>query len=36
MSPESVDPLSLYLSLRNNVDDRVQLSLDELMEKIEW
>jgi len=36
MSPESVDPLSLYLSLRNNVDDRVQLSLDEMMEKIEW
>lgn len=36
MSPESVDPLSLYLSLRDNVDDRVQLSLEEMMEKIEW
>lgn len=36
LPPESVDPLSLYLSLRDNVDDRVQLSLDEMMEKIEW
>lgn len=36
MSPESVDPLSLYLSLRDSVDDRVQLSLEEMMEKIEW
>ncbi|MGH8385806.1 MAG: hypothetical protein ACRESJ_09940 [Pseudomonas sp.] len=36
LPPESVDPLSLYLSLRDNVDDRVQLSLEEMMEKIEW
>jgi hypothetical protein len=35
-SSESVDPLSLYLSLRDDVDDRVQISLDEMMEKIEW
>jgi hypothetical protein len=33
---ECVDPLSLYLSLRNNADERVQISLDEMMEKIEW
>jgi hypothetical protein len=33
---ESVDPLSLYLSLKDDVDDRVQISLDEMMEKIEW
>ncbi|MHC8341170.1 hypothetical protein [Pseudomonas sp. HLT2-19-2] len=36
VSRESVDPLSLYLSLRDDVDDRVQISLDEMMEKIEW
>jgi hypothetical protein len=36
MAPEGVDPLSLYLSLRDSVDDRVQLSLEEMMEKIEW
>lgn len=35
-SSESVDPLSLYLSLKDDVDDRVQISLDEMMEKIEW
>lgn len=33
---ESVDPLSLYLSLKDDVDDRVQISLDEMIEKIEW
>lgn len=36
VSRESVDPLSLYLSLRDDVGDRVQISLDEMMEKIEW
>ena len=36
VSRESVDPLSLYLSLRDDIDDRVQISLDEMMEKIEW
>ena len=36
VSRESVDPLSLYLSLKDDVDDRVQISLDEMMEKIEW
>lgn len=36
VSRESVDPLSLYISLRDDLDDRVQISLDEMMEKIEW
>lgn len=36
VSSESVDPLSLFLSLREAADDRVQISLDEVMEKIEW
>ncbi|MCL5228360.1 hypothetical protein [Pseudomonas nunensis] len=36
VSSESVDPLSLFLSLRDSADDRVQISLDEMMEKIEW
>jgi hypothetical protein len=36
VSSESVDPLSLYLSLKDDGDDRVQISLDEMMEKIEW
>jgi DNA-binding MarR family transcriptional regulator len=31
-----VDPLSLYLSLRNAKDERLQLALHELMEQIEW
>ncbi|MEZ5360199.1 MAG: hypothetical protein R3F48_15385 [Candidatus Zixiibacteriota bacterium] len=31
-----VDQLSLYLCLRNNEDERVQLSLDEMMRHIEW
>lgn len=36
VSSESVDPLSLFLSLRDVADERVQISLDEMMEKIEW
>ena len=36
VSKDSVDPLSLYLSLRDDLDDRVQISLEEMMEKIEW
>jgi hypothetical protein len=32
----TVDPLSLTLSLRDNVDDRVQLALDELQEQFPW
>ena len=31
-----VDPLSLYLSLRDDKDERLQLALQELMEQIEW
>ena len=33
---ESVDPLSLYLSLRDNPDERVQSELNSMMESISW
>ena len=32
----TVDPLSLWLSLKNISDDRVQMALDELQENIKW
>ena len=32
----SVDPFSLYLSLRQNGDERIESALVEMMEKIEW
>jgi len=32
----SVDPLSLWLSLRDNQDDRIQMALDEIEEKFLW
>jgi len=32
----NVDPLSLWLSLRDNRDDRIQMALDELEEKFPW
>jgi len=31
-----VDPFSLYLSLKRIEDERVEIALDEMMEKIEW
>ena len=31
-----VDPLSLYLSLKSDGDERTQASLDEMMRKLEW
>lgn len=31
-----VDPLSLYLSLRGNPDERVQIALEQLMEQRSW
>lgn len=31
-----VDPLSLYLTLRNNGDERVEQALEQMMEKIAW
>jgi len=31
-----VDPFSLYLSLRQNGDERIESALEEMMEKIEW
>lgn len=30
------DPLSMYLSLRDSTDERVEMALDELMEAIKW
>ena len=33
---ETVDPLSLMLSLQGNPDERVQLALDELKERFPW
>ena len=32
----AVDPLSLWLSLRDNRDDRIQMALDEIQEKFLW
>ena len=31
-----VDPLSLYLSLRESTDERVHIALDELLERMPW
>lgn len=31
-----VDPLSLYLSLRDNKDERVESALNELLEQVKW
>lgn len=33
---KTVDPLSLWLSLRDNRDDRIQIALDEIEEKFLW
>ena len=33
---KTVDPLSLWLSLRDKQDDRIQLALDEMEEKFPW
>lgn len=33
---ETVDKLSLYLSLKDNDDERVQIELDNLLNNIEW
>ncbi|MFH1131185.1 MAG: hypothetical protein V1754_07610 [Pseudomonadota bacterium] len=33
---DAVDPLSLYLSLTDNPDERIQIALEELLEKITW
>ena len=33
---EVVDPLSLYLSLRYNADERVQQQLERLIEEVQW
>jgi DNA-binding transcriptional regulator YhcF (GntR family) len=33
---EKVDPFSLYLSLRETTDERIETALEELMEKIQW
>ncbi len=31
-----VDPLSLYLSLRNDPDERIQIAVEELLETVSW
>ena len=31
-----VDPLSLYLSLKDNQDERIESALEEMMRKLEW
>jgi hypothetical protein len=36
VSTNSVDPLSLWLSLRENTDDRVQIALKELEAQLQW
>jgi len=33
---EFVDPISLYLSLRDNPDERVEAALDEMIRKLPW
>jgi len=33
---KSVDPLSLYLTLQNDPDERVQIALDEMMKGLPW
>ena len=33
---KTVDPLSLWLSLRDNHDDRIQMALDEIEETFQW
>ena len=32
----TVDPFSLYLSLKDDHDERIQMCLDEMMEKVNW
>jgi DNA-binding MarR family transcriptional regulator len=31
-----IDPLSLYLEMRDNADDRIQIELEQLIENIKW
>jgi hypothetical protein len=33
---EYIDPLSLYLCFRNNPDERIEMALEELINKLEW
>lgn len=35
-SQHAVDPFSLYLSLRNDPDERVEMALQQMMEAIQW
>jgi len=32
----TVDPFSLYLSLKDDHDERIQMCLDEMMENVKW
>jgi len=36
LDTETVDPLSLYLSLRGNPDERIQIALEEMLEMVPW
>jgi hypothetical protein len=33
---QTVDPLSLWLSMRDTADDRIQIALDEVEENFVW
>ena len=33
---ETVDPLSLYLTVRNHADERVAQAADQLLEQFQW
>lgn len=33
---DAIDPFSLYLTLKNNPDERVQIALDEMMKGLPW
>ena len=33
---ETVDPFSLYLSLKETEDERIESALTEMMEKLQW
>jgi hypothetical protein len=35
-SEDYVDPLSLFLCFKEEPDERVQMALEEMMEKIKW
>ena len=36
LDKKTVDPLSLWLSLQDRQDNRIQMALDEIVEKFPW